>query len=118
MNSERVPSTDLFFLWTLVTPGRHLNLPMALAMYMARKAKRLLEDSPFCGGHFITHLARSYLLLTRDIIGSMVLYDERPMILQLLDSMRILLHRKDGILSTRPDDEVPEEDAVEPGPKR
>ncbi|CAI9261011.1 unnamed protein product [Lactuca saligna] len=28
-NSERVPSTDLYFLWALVTPGRHLNLPVA-----------------------------------------------------------------------------------------
>lgn len=26
-NNERVPSIDLFFLWTLITSGRHLNLP-------------------------------------------------------------------------------------------
>lgn len=76
-NSKRVPSTDLFFLSTLLTPRRHLNLPIKLATYMGRRAKGLQEDSLICGGQFITRLDRSYFLLTRDIMRSMVLYEAR-----------------------------------------
>lgn len=58
-----------------------MNLPIALAAYMGRRARWLREDSPICGVHFITHLARSYQLLMREIIRSIVFYDTRLMIL-------------------------------------
>lgn len=117
-NSERVPSTDLYFLYALVTPGRHLNLPVALAAYLSRRARGLREDSPICGGHFITRLARSYQLLTREITRSMVFHDMRPMSLRLLESMRVLERGEDGVLRVQPDDVAVEEGAVEPQPRR
>ena len=113
-NSERVPSTDLYFLWALVTPGRHLNLPVALAAYLGRRARGLRGDSPICGGHFITRLARSYQLMTREITRSMVFHDMRPMSLQLLESMRVLERGGDGVLRDRAD----YEGAAEPQPRR
>lgn len=113
-NSDRVPYTYLFFLWTLVTLGRHLNLLIALATYMGRRVRGIREDSPICDGYFVTHLARSYLLLSRDITRSMVFYDARSMILQLLESMRVLERGEDSILWIRPDDVADEEGVSEP----
>ncbi|XP_023756266.1 uncharacterized protein LOC111904775 [Lactuca sativa] len=110
--SERVPSGDLSALWTLITPGRNLNLPLTLALYMARKASGRRED-PICGGHFVTQLAASYSLLTRDTTRAMIRYDMRVMGVQKLESMRVIARGGDGIFRIVPDDEAPE-GAVEP----
>lgn len=89
---ERVPSTDVFYLWALIIPGRHMNFSIFVAMYLARKAREARDDSLICGGHFITRLARSYSLLTREITRRMIRYEMQMMSQKLLEMMRVILH--------------------------
>ena len=63
-------------------------------------------------------LAQSYQLLTRDVTRYMVFYDVRPISLQLLESMRVLVRGTNGILQIRLDDVVVEEGEAEPFPER
>lgn len=81
---------------------------------MGKRARELHDDSPISGGHFITRLARSYFLLTREITRSMVRYYTRVMSLQMLESLRVIMRVDDVILRIRSDDAVPEESAATP----
>jgi len=110
-----VPSTDLFYLWTLVTSEVHLNLPFALAMFLARKAGGTRTASPISEGHFVTKLAESYFITTPQILRTLSGYDTRTIGLRELEAQRVLV---DGVIP--PDDPVhiAQEGAPLPAPER
>lgn len=88
--SEKVPAADLFYLWCLLTPGRHCNLPYSLAFFLARKATGARANSPLCGGHLITRLAHSYGVTTLRGIRSMTPREPRAIGRQYLESMHVI----------------------------
>ncbi|KAI3766954.1 hypothetical protein L2E82_17035 [Cichorium intybus] len=88
--SEKVPAADLFYLWCLLTPGRHCNLPYSLAFFLARKATGARGSSPLCGGHLITRLAHSYGVTTLPAMRSMTPREPRAIGRQYLESMHVI----------------------------
>ena len=56
---NKVNSSDLFILWCFLE-RRHLNLPLLIATFLARKGKGARVTSPICGGHLITRLAKNF----------------------------------------------------------
>ncbi|KAI3509183.1 hypothetical protein L1887_24260 [Cichorium endivia] len=62
-------SRDMFYMWALLDPSRFLNLPFTLAVFLTSRAVGAGTKSPMTGGQFITRLARSYRILTADVIA-------------------------------------------------
>ncbi|KAI3708547.1 hypothetical protein L2E82_37765 [Cichorium intybus] len=120
--SEKVPAADLFYMWCLLTPGRHCNLPYSLAFFLARKATRARAASPLRGGHLITRLAHSYVVTALTDIRSMTPSEPRAIRRQYLEAMRVI--RQSGppgvFVIAEPDQEeqAPEAAQAPPPPPR
>ncbi|KAI3749743.1 hypothetical protein L2E82_20359 [Cichorium intybus] len=119
---EKVPATDLFYLWCLLTPGRHCNLPYSLAFFLARKATGARASSPLCGGHLITRLAHSYGITTLPAMRSMTPREPRAIGRQYLETMRVI--RPAGppgvfeLAEPEQDEQAPEAAQAPPPPPR
>ncbi|KAI3503608.1 hypothetical protein L1887_32054 [Cichorium endivia] len=68
---EKVSGEDMFCMWVLSDPSRFLNLPYALAVSLTSRAAGASSSSPMAGGHLITRLARSYGILTAEVIAGL-----------------------------------------------
>ena len=65
---HRVTTSDLFFLYSIYTPGIYLNIPYWVAIMLTHGAGTKSSDSIY-GGMFVTRLARSYGILRPEILG-------------------------------------------------
>ena len=69
-HGDKVTKQNLFFLWCILQSGVCCNIPYFLARYLVDSAASPRPGSPICGGHFITHLSRSYGLIVPDLTRS------------------------------------------------
>lgn len=117
--AQKVPQTDLFYLWCLLTPDTYCNIPFALASYLARKATGTRQQSPICGGHFITRLALSYGILTREVTRQLLRMESKLMGLFYLETMRVI-RRSDinGSATILDIDAADDEEEIEKAPEQ
>ncbi|GKA34367.1 retrotransposon ORF1 [Tanacetum coccineum] len=66
-STHRVTEIDLFYLYCIYSDELVCNIPYWLAKYMVG----VREKSLICGGMFVTRIARSYGLLTNEMIGAL-----------------------------------------------
>ncbi|GJZ40983.1 hypothetical protein Tco_0587869 [Tanacetum coccineum] len=66
-STYRVTKIDLFYIFCIYSDEVVCNIPYWLAKYMVR----MRENSLICGGMFVTRIARSYRLLTNEMMGAL-----------------------------------------------
>ncbi|GJW46668.1 hypothetical protein Tco_0078314 [Tanacetum coccineum] len=95
---EKVTTTDLFFMWCILTRGVWCHVPYVVAFFLSRKATGKLPVSPICGGVLITRLARSFDILTPTTEGGLVRIDTTPFTVYNLQTNQIIELYPDGSL--------------------
>ncbi|KAI3519054.1 hypothetical protein L1887_08043 [Cichorium endivia] len=86
----------MFYMWVLSDADRFLNLPHTLPVFLTSKALGSTARSPMTGGHFITRLARSYSILTDNVISRMRPMPPRLMKGRQLETMRVVQQTRQG----------------------
>ncbi|GJW42818.1 hypothetical protein Tco_0071617 [Tanacetum coccineum] len=66
-STHRVTKIDIFYLYCIYSDEVICNIPYWLAKYMVG----MREKSLICGGMFVTRIARSYGLLTNEMMGAL-----------------------------------------------
>lgn len=64
-DDDKAPNVDLFFLWSVLTPGVFCNITYYLVIFLAERRAKYRKGSRICGGMLVTKLARSYGLFER-----------------------------------------------------
>ena len=111
-HGDKVPIQNLFYLWTLITPGVCCDLPYMLARFMGKKAANSRPGSPITGGHLVTRLARSYQILTHDFVRNLTRFPDTDLTIQVLGVMRAVVNIGGRFVIPPIDDEQEE---VQPG---
>ncbi|CAH1440187.1 unnamed protein product [Lactuca virosa] len=62
---HKVPTLDVFFLWTLITPDIHVDIPFLLAVFLSIQAGKDRRVYPLYGKILITWIARSFGILDK-----------------------------------------------------
>ncbi|KAI3516407.1 hypothetical protein L1887_15322 [Cichorium endivia] len=99
---EKVSGEDMTYMWVLSDVSRFLNLPYALAISLTTRAAGASDSSPMAGGHFITHLARSYGILAANVMASMTAIPPSRTSIRYLENMRIIHEPRAGMIERMP----------------
>ena len=62
-DGDKVPTLDIFYMWSIITPDVFCDLPYCIAKFLAEGAVKEKINSKINGGMFITRLARSFGIL-------------------------------------------------------
>lgn len=89
---DKVTKLNLFFLWTILTPDVCCNIPYFLARYLADHAVSSRVRIPICGGHFVTHLARSYGVIIHEMTRSLICKEVNEFSLSYFETMRVVIN--------------------------
>ncbi|KAI3700201.1 hypothetical protein L2E82_44822 [Cichorium intybus] len=87
---EKVSGEDMTYMWVLLDTTRFLHLPYALAISLSTRAVGASASSPLTGGHYITHLARSYRLLTAATMDSLTAIPPIRTSVRALENMHLI----------------------------
>ena len=78
------------FLWYILQPGVCCNIPYFLTRFLDGSAISSRLGSPICGSHFITRLARSYVLIVPEITRSLTCMEDNEFSMGYLETMRVV----------------------------
>lgn len=106
-HGDKVPTQNLFYLWSIVTPGVFCDIPYMLARFLGRKAASLRPDSPITGGHLVTRLAWSYGILSPNFFRNLTHFKYNDLTVQTLSVMSVVINTSGGFV-------IPPEDVEEP----
>lgn len=114
-HGDKVTSLNLFFLWSIVTPGVFYNILYHLANYLGSKATISRAGSPVNGGNFVTRLASSYGILVPRLTRTLTHKLGDDLTMGYLESMRVVTN-EGSYWSILRDDDVEYQD--QPRPRR
>ena len=86
----KVPTLDIFYLWSIITAEVFCNLPYCLAKYLADGAVKENITSKINGGMFVTRLARSYGILDMQEAKALIVISPPPFSITLFRRERIV----------------------------
>ena len=114
-SQHRVTTSDLFFLYSIYTPGIYLNIPYWVAIMLTHGAGTRSTDNIY-GGMFVTRLARSYGILRPEVVDYLSSTRCRTVKSKSLSQMGVVneLHRNHWIWANpNPDDDDDEDEEDE-----
>ena len=77
-DDDKVSNLDVFYLWSIITPGVFCNIPWCIASYLSAGAVKDRKTSRINGGMFVTRLANSFGLMNRGAWNLMTLIPTPP----------------------------------------
>ncbi|KAI3723924.1 hypothetical protein L2E82_35686 [Cichorium intybus] len=95
---EKVSGNDMTFMWSLSDPTRFLHLPYALAVSLTTRAAGVADSSPMAGGHYVTRLARSYGLLTAEIMTTLTATPPAQTSIRYLEIVRLIHQPRPSVI--------------------
>lgn len=106
-HGDKVPSHNLFYLWSIITPAVFFDLPYMLARLLGRKAISIRPGSPITIGHLFTRLAQSYGILSQKFVRNLTRFKDNDLTVQVLSVMRVVVNMGGGFVITPKDMEEP-----------
>ncbi|GJZ29534.1 hypothetical protein Tco_0574181 [Tanacetum coccineum] len=115
-STQRITAIDMFYLYCIYTEGIVCNISYWLARYL----KRARDMSVLCGGMFVTKIAQSFVLLSKEMVDTLSMDPRaRTFTKKSLIVMDVIMELDEGnycwpaVRGVREDDEM-EEEAEEP----
>ncbi|KAI3506370.1 hypothetical protein L1887_28727 [Cichorium endivia] len=112
---EKVSGDDMTFMWAISDPTRFLHLLYALVISLTNRAAGIADNSPMAGGHYVTRLARSYGLMTAEIVATLTSTLPSRTSVCYLENMRLIHQPRPGVYIRVPT-EVPQGPQAQPEP--
>ena len=89
-DDDKVPTLDIFYLWSIITLDVFCNLPYCLAKYLAEGAVKERITSKINGRMFVTKLARTYVILEQGAKNFLTMVPTPPFSITLYRRARII----------------------------
>ena len=89
-DDDKVPTLDIFYMWSIITTDIFCNLPYCLAKYLAEGAVKERITSKINGGMFFTKLARTYGILDQGAARVLTMIPSPPFSTTLFRRERII----------------------------